>query len=706
MTIMGQYSEKSRWAGRLGAVMAFLVLLTCFSVFPVGAAHTEVVFSEDFSNQDETALKDKGWDWYPTTNPLVFDEGRLKLHPTKDGRPGTILMHVKNNAAAKNWTDYTVEVDMAFDADKANLLNSTNFSAVAVRSTGRNGSKGTGYEFGLNIPKGGDSSKATLRFRDVSAGKNLKDMNTGEDSPKFPLELGRTYRIKVEAIGNRFKCYIDNELVMEVEDDAHVKGTIGLTVGQHVAYFDNVTVTAEPSDPVPSDPDYTWFQPEERGAPDNALFFEGFASGEPLTGKGWDSDSPLLIDGHMFLDHNPDDETKQMAYLNQLEEAKSWNNYILEADVSISSQFFGKQKENFAGIVTKTDGKETGYEFALFMNEAGDTYARLYDRTNGEILKKVDFDLVTGETYRLKIAHTGEAIRCSVNGSLIIEVADDPSRTGSIGLRTGGYLVGYDNVTVYPYTQVDDGDEPDFGEGIYFSEYFTGEDALTDRGWSSDLPAIIDGQLQITNEVSPFYLNGKPTYLGLTDYTVEADVVMTDEATATFATNIACLVVRSTGASDGYEFGICIQSNGKEYVRLYDRKSKKVLVQENMDLEQNRIYHMAVTVEGNRITCYLDGEQVIDTTADTNASGSIGFRINGYTALCSNIVVKSLDGSTEIPDPVPPEEKPDGGETTTIPNAPTGNMSRTALPLLLAGLGFAAVAGCILCYTRGKHNQE
>lgn len=696
---MGLYSRKRGWAGGIGLTMAFLLFLTGFSGFSVGAAHTETVFSEDFSNQDEAVLKDKGWVWYKDTGPLTFDQGRLVLYKTTSTPPGQITMHLQNNAAAKNWTNYTVEVDLTFDADPATLEQSTNISAVAIRSSGRN----KGYEFGLSVPQKNPAG-ATLCFRDMEDNKNnLADVNTGEKKPKFPVELGRTYHVKVEAVGSNFKCYIDDELVMEVEDDSHVKGSIGLTVGKNKTYFDNVTVKMEPTGPEPTEPDYTWFTPSDKELPDNALFSEDFAAGETLTSKGWDSDSPLLVDGHLFLDYNKDDETKQMTYLNQLDEAKNWNGYIMEADVSISAQFAGKQKESSAGIVTKTDGKTTGYEFALFMNEAGDTYARLYDRTNGEILKKVDFPLVAGQIYRLKIAHTGETIRCSVDGSLVIEVEDDPSRTGSIGLRTGGFLVGYDNVVVYPYTQVDDGDEPDFGEGIYFSEYFTGENALTDRGWSSDFPEIVNGQLKITNETSPFYLNGKPAYMALTDYTLEADVMMTEEATAAFATNIACLVVRSTGASDGYEFGICIQSNGKEYVRLYDRKAKAVLAQENMDLEQNRTYHMAMTVEGNRIICYLDGKKVLETTADTNPSGSIGFRINGYTAMCGNIVVKALGTVTDPSEGTDPTGE--GTTTTTIHNAATGDESSNSLPLLLAGISFAAAVGYLLIL-KGKNQPE
>lgn len=696
--------------------MALLLLITGFSILPVGASHSELAFSEDFSVGDAEAMKAKGWD----ISTQTIDGGRLKLEG-KDPKDRLYLTDTETAADALKWEDYTVEADITLD--NTAVSGNDYVGALAVRASNGN----NGYEFGLAIQKKGTTY---IRLYNRKNKKQYKDTSV-------KIEWGVTYHTKVEVVGNRIKCYINDQLMLDLIDGeggalvpfeqateadlaakaTNLKGSVGCRIGGLVGFFDNIRVSrepeaTEPTDPEPEEPDYGWFQPSEKEVPDAALFSEDFAGGTALTQKGWNSDSPLIQDGHVFLQTSDTDQGKQMIYLNQLAGVSDWNKYILEADVSISPQFEGSLTINTAGIVTKTGGSDSGYEFSLCVTSSGETYVRLYDRNTKKELKRQDFAAQAGAVYRLKVAHTGESIRCSVDGQLVIELADDPSRTGSIGLRTGGVLVGYDNVVVYPYTQVDDGDEPDFGEGIYFSEYFSGENALTDRGWSSDLPAIIDGQLQITNEVSPFYLNGKPVYTELTDYTFEADMVMTNEATATFATNMACLVARSTGATSGYEFGICIQSNGKEYVRLYDRKAKAVLAQENVDLEQNRTYHMAMTVEGNRITCYLDGEKVLDVTSDSNPAGSIGFRINGYTTLCSNIVVKKVgSGSGEKPtDPTEPsgEATTTGAAdtTTTIHNAATGSVSPVALPLFLGGLSLAAVAGYLLTAKKEKQPGE
>ena len=100
---------------------------------------------------------------------------------------------------------------------------------------------------------------------------------------------------------------------------------------------------------------------------------------------------------------------------------------------------------------------------------------------------------------------------------------------------------------------------------------------------------------------------------------------------------------------------------------------------------------------------YLDGKKVLETTADTNPSGSIGFRINGYTAMCGNIVVKALGTVTDPSEGTGPTGE--GTTTTTIHNAATGDESSNSLPLLLAGISFAAAVGYLLIL-KGKNQPE
>jgi hypothetical protein len=56
---------------------------------------------------------------------------------------------------------------------------------------------------------------------------------------------GRWQELKVEAIGNRFRGFLDGEPVMEATDDSYPAGRVGLwTKADSITCFDNVRVTA------------------------------------------------------------------------------------------------------------------------------------------------------------------------------------------------------------------------------------------------------------------------------------------------------------------------------------------------------------------------------------------------------------------------------------------------------------------------------
>ena len=56
---------------------------------------------------------------------------------------------------------------------------------------------------------------------------------------------GQWQELKVEVTGNRFRGFLDGNLVVEVADDAYRAGRVGLwTKADSVTCFDDVRVTA------------------------------------------------------------------------------------------------------------------------------------------------------------------------------------------------------------------------------------------------------------------------------------------------------------------------------------------------------------------------------------------------------------------------------------------------------------------------------
>ena len=62
------------------------------------------------------------------------------------------------------------------------------------------------------------------------------------DKWEFESEPGSIYRMKVEAKGNHFTFYVNDEKVNEIVDDTHKRGSVGLYTFYLPARFDNLLV--------------------------------------------------------------------------------------------------------------------------------------------------------------------------------------------------------------------------------------------------------------------------------------------------------------------------------------------------------------------------------------------------------------------------------------------------------------------------------
>ena len=60
-----------------------------------------------------------------------------------------------------------------------------------------------------------------------------------------PAEIGRDYILKVEVKGDNIKCYVDDKLEIEVEDDSFPQGAIGVGTFNAEGHFDDVNVNGK-----------------------------------------------------------------------------------------------------------------------------------------------------------------------------------------------------------------------------------------------------------------------------------------------------------------------------------------------------------------------------------------------------------------------------------------------------------------------------
>jgi hypothetical protein len=126
------------------------------------------------------------------------------------------------------WKDYTLEVSLT-------PLDRSDLNGILFRyRDGRHY-----YLFGLD-----KDDKITLRYRDGEKGFRQDGWHELA-SDHFPTDPMKSYQFRVETSGNKIQCYIDGELIFDVNDDRYPTGKIGLFATSPVA-FHEVAVSTTP----------------------------------------------------------------------------------------------------------------------------------------------------------------------------------------------------------------------------------------------------------------------------------------------------------------------------------------------------------------------------------------------------------------------------------------------------------------------------
>lgn len=229
---------------------------------------------------------------------------------------------------------------------------------------------------------------------------------------------------------------------------------------------------------------------------------------------------------------------------------------------------------------------------------------------------------------------------------------------------------------------------------VWFFDDFDSENAMTDRGWSVD-GSIRYGALTL-NPAQPYvYLTGVAGSAQWSDYVAQATCRVLDaDASYASSVHVASLVVRTTGAANGYEFGIQIPANAqKGNFRLMDRKTGRMLASSKTAALRNQNYVLKVLVEDNRIRCYVDGALCMDVidTQSSNLTGSVGLRSFG-TGEYDNVTVRAIAQADRV------DAGGDSNNSNTAPQPPMGDKTLQRLPIWIAGAvlsGSISICGCL-----------
>jgi hypothetical protein len=84
----------------------------------------------------------------------------------------------------------------------------------------------------------------TLRSSNaVSLRKLVNGVITELDTAAFAVEPGAWHTLRLEAVGNRLRGFVDDALLVEAVDDSHASGSGGIATWRTVGRFDYLRVT-------------------------------------------------------------------------------------------------------------------------------------------------------------------------------------------------------------------------------------------------------------------------------------------------------------------------------------------------------------------------------------------------------------------------------------------------------------------------------
>lgn len=613
---------------------------------------TEVVIEEDFENGADR------WNLY--TDVLNKDQGwsAENGHLARKSRLGIVGATVKGS---EGWHNYSMETDVI-------LLESTYLGNADNQQASGYFRRGAGLVAGYQNPAG-EEAYSNRNFYILTLSDNIDGKSTGLVFTKVltreykgklnftsfnlgyavaDVQVGTTYRLRMDVVGNTYICYLDGKALLTVTDTGFggytnslewnaglynkypcYTGEAGVGSYQAKASFDNYKLTRLKETPSGTAPI----------APTSITAEEGRLSGlqkgytyelRAATGRNrdggyaygpWESIGEADLLGDM-----PNDNNGAGGYY-----IEGQDNRLYQLRVAAD-----EARGLASGEILELDLRDeaTTVPEGLTADPATGTIAGLNPKKIYEwkSARENDWTMVAGQS--------------SVTG-----LSPDTYEVRYAGTAT---VKSSSSVLLFL--------DPDAQNGVIFEDSFSGDMTDTGKGWDRALD-INDGCVLLANG-KMLFLTGQEFFTGLTDYTYEAELTIDTESTSTLSLNASAIVARTTGQTNGYEFGLCIKKDGSTYLRLLNRaNTKEPLGEHKIDLNRGVSYRMKMVLEGNRIRCYLNEEPIFDVTDDNFPSGSIGARVSGYSTYLDNVrVSQNIEKITDVLTTIDPIFLPVGGD--------------------------------------------
>lgn len=252
----------------------------------------------------------------------------------------------------------------------------------------------------------------TLQLKKIVNGVVTTLANVGMD-----VEIGRNYRIGLEAIGTRVAMFVDGRKIIDATDRSLTHGSAGPIMFKMRADYDNVVLSPSPLLPLMSD--------DFRAPPDR-----------------WTT----LGDGEWEVVRDPSNDNNLFEQRSMAGGARAITG-IKVKDLSVQVEArplaFGAGSGRWFGIMARYVDDNNYY----YVTVRNDNTLSLRKLVNGSIvvLRTLPFNLTMSQWYELRLEAIGSSLRVYVDDELKIEAADTSFREGRYGLAMFKAHMNFDN---------------------------------------------------------------------------------------------------------------------------------------------------------------------------------------------------------------------------------------------------------------------
>jgi hypothetical protein len=239
-------------------------------------------------------------------------------------------------------------------------------------------------------------------------------------SAPLSVTANRTYRVRLESIGETHRVYVDGVRMLDVDDPGGLtQGNVALLAYQTRADFDNVVASPSPRTTI-------FTNPFIANQPTGAWSLNGTGQ---WTGGDVFAQSSVAGDARAFIGTPAGDQ-------------------VISARVQpVAYAAPQGTQERWSGLLARyTD--ERNYYYLTLRNS---NTISLRKQVNGVItaLASASFASTPGTTYALRLEAVGNQLRAYVNGNLLLQATDSSHASGSGGLVTFKTAANFDDYVAY-----------------------------------------------------------------------------------------------------------------------------------------------------------------------------------------------------------------------------------------------------------------